>query len=550
MLTRRAFHKSLLSTALTALGTPAWATGTPDTLSRLYLNRLTFGATPEDIAEFDALQIDGWLDQQLSQPATDDALSERLAQAKLLIEYEDGVTGQGAPWSALSEMRPYEYLDADPKDLLKFLDFSQGFAWQERIRPSREVISASLIRATHATGQLREVMTQFWHEHFSVNALKDEYTAIFFPQYDAALRTHAFGNFRELLGVVAKSPAMLNYLNNDASRASPANENYARELLELHTLGAAHYLNDLYDDWKAVPGALDGQAQGYIDQDVYEVARAFTGWSIGDGRYVDEGEYTPETGRFEYIESWHDPYQKRILGHEFAPNSAKMADGERVLDMLSAHPGTAKFVTGKLLARLGIETPSKAYQSTIAETFLKAAEAPDQIAQVIRAIVLHPEFGTTPPTKLKRPFEFLVSLYRATGAEVSAPRYNVHWWLKRAGWTQHRVRPPTGHSDASADWANTRVINGMVDLALYAHDDWFDAGLLDTGQTPENATIWRDITAYWSHRFGLDPAMSIAALDVIGAAPDAILPDDPDYMSWGNKTSISLAALSQEFLFR
>ena len=550
MITRRDFQKGLLSTAFAALAAPVQAAQTTADLSRLHLNRLTYGAYPEEIARFDALKIEVWLEEQLSLPLNDDSVVARIKDARLLIEYEDGATGQGAPWTALSEMRPYQYLDADPKDLLKFLDFSQGFAWEERIRPTREVISASTIRATHAKSQLREIVTQFWHEHFSVNALKDEYTAIFFPQYDAVLRENALGNFRTLLGAVAKSPAMLNYLNNDASRASPANENYARELLELHTLGAPSYFNDLYDDWKAVPGALNGAAEGYIDQDVYEVARAFTGWSIGDGRYVEEGEYAPETGRFTYIESWHDPYQKRILGHEFLPNSAKMQDGERVLDMLSTHPGTARFVTGKLLARLGIETPSQPYKDTIAATFLKASDAPDQIAQVIRAIVLHPEFATTPATKLKRPFEFLVSLYRATGAEVASPRYNVHWWLERAGWTQHRVRPPTGHSDHSADWANTRVLNGMVDLALFAHDDWFDVGALDLTSGRDDARTWGDLAGHWGARFGVDPANGKAALDVIGAASDVPLPDDPEYVSWGNKTAITLAALSPEFLFR
>ncbi len=550
MITRRDFHKGLMGAALASLATPLGAATNAASRSRVILNRLTFGVTPASLAELNSAGLEAWLEDQLTRPAIDDPLRARLKDARLLINYEAGATAQGASWTALSEQRPYTYLDTDPKDLLKFLDFSQGFAWEERIRPTREVISASTIRATHATAQLREVITQFWHEHFSVNALKDEYTAIHFPRYDKTIRDHALGNFRDLLEAVATSPAMLNYLNNDASRASPANENYARELLELHTLGAGHYLNDLYDDWKAVPGALDGAAQGYIDQDVYEVARAFTGWSIGDGRYVEDGTYAPMTGEFEYIESWHDPYQKRILGVEFGPNAAKMEDGRRVLDMLAAHAGTAQFITGKLLARLGVEMPSKSYHAEIAEVFRATVQAPDQIAQVVRAIVLHAEFAQTPPSKLKRPFEFLVSMYRASGAEVSSPRYNVHWWLERAGWTQHRVRPPTGHSDRSADWANTRTLKSMVDLALFAHDDWFDVAHLDMAMAVEGAATWGDITAHWAERFGTGEAVGQAALEAIGADAGAGLPDDPDYVSWGNSTAITLSALTPEFMFR
>lgn len=121
------------------------------------------------------------------------------------------------------------------------------------------------------------------------------------------LRDNALGNFRALLGAVAKSPTMLCYLNNDVSRASPANENFARALLELHRLGAGNDLNDRYNRWAEVPGAADGLAQGYIDEDVYETARDFTGWSVGDGRWVADGTEAPLSLRFHYVEGWHDP---------------------------------------------------------------------------------------------------------------------------------------------------------------------------------------------------------------------------------------------------
>ena len=546
---RRDFHKACLALAVSALAAPAKGVTTEAEPAGLYLNRLTFGATPSDLTDITQKGLDAWLDRQLY-PQEDPDLEVLINNVRLLIEYEAGKTGQGAPWEALSEMRPISYLNTPAAELLKFLDFSQGIAWEERVRPAREIISLSTIRATHSQNQLAEVMAHFWHEHFSVNALKDEVTAIYFPAYDRVIRTHALGNFRALLGDVAKSPAMLAYLNNDASRASPANENYARELLELHTLGAEHYFNDLYDDWKAVPGARDGKATGYIDQDVYEVARAFTGWTIGDGRWLGEGTHAPETGEFLYVEAWHDPYQKRVLGEEFAPNSGPMEDGERVLDMLAAHPATAKFIAGKLLSRLGIERPSPDYLETIAKTFHAARDSSDQIAQTVRAIVLHQEFASTPPQKLKRPFEYLISMYRMSGAAVSNPRYNVHWWLQRAGWAQHQVRPPTGHSDNSADWSNTRSLNGMVDLALYAHDDWFDVAEIDFETISGRPETWGGLVEFWMKRFGASPEGAKTLLSSFDIPLDAPIGNDAGARGFGHRSAITMAALSPQGLFR
>ena len=121
------------------------------------------------------------------------------------------------------------------------------------------------------------------------------------PSYDRdAIRAHALGNFRDLLEAVAQSPAMLVYLSNASSRAGAANENYARELMELHTLGRGAYLNDRYDRWRDVTGASDGAPQGYIDEDVYEAARAFTGWTIENGQRLDSATELPRTGKFIY----------------------------------------------------------------------------------------------------------------------------------------------------------------------------------------------------------------------------------------------------------
>ncbi|SEW31837.1 Uncharacterized conserved protein, DUF1800 family [Cognatiyoonia koreensis] len=542
-LSRRSFHKAALASLVAGLAKSAFASSPSDIL----LNRLTFGARPgEEIGD-----LASWLDQQFSIPANPPDLKARLADAWLHIAFDAGMQESGATYAAVDEMRPLSALFRDPAEMLDLLDYEKPFNYRERIRPADEVVAASLIRAVHSEAQLREVITQFWHDHFSVNAYKDEATAVYFPTYDSILRANALGNFRELLGAVATSPAMLTYLNNDGSRASPANENYARELLELHTLGAEHYHNDLYDDWAAVPGARDGLAKGYIDQDVYEVARAFTGWTVGDGRWVDEGVETPRTGRFAYVESWHDPYQKRILATEFPPNAGPMEDGRRVLDLLAYHPATARFVTRKFLLRLGIESPSDAYHARVASMFRSTAKAPDQIAQVIRAIVLDDEFATTPQTKLRRPFEVLAALYRRTGASVASPQMTFTAYLQDAGWSQHAVRPPTGHSDRSEYWANTRTLNGTISMLLAAHEDWFEAAdVAALERIPDGLRTWGDLGTYWTTRVcaldSVDPWIELMGV----ASSDPLPRDDPGWIRWAAQSAIVIAAVNPEFMVR
>lgn len=554
MITRRMFHSRLMAAlAAGAVPLPQFAAAAATAQDDLWLNRLTFGTSAAARAEIASLGREAWLDRQLSLPVSDAMLDQRIAATKLRISYGEG-GDQNAHWPATDELRPLTALTADPADLVRLVDWApeNGMDFSERIRPAAEVIALSLVRAVHAEAQLREVVTQFWHDHFSVNSTKDEYTAAFFASHDAIMRTHALGNFRALLLQVARSPAMLYYLNNADSRASPANENYARELLELHTLGAASYLNDRYDDWRSVPGADDGLAEGYLDLDVYEVARAFTGWSVGDGRWLADGEEAPRTGRFHYVARWHDPYQKRILGREFAPNRGPMEDGDEVLDMLARHPATARFVCEKLARRFLADDPPQGLVGAMAAAFLAAADAPDQIATVLRVLVLSSDFAA-PPAKLRRPFEFMAALYRAVGAEVTATENGFHWQLLRLGWRQHEYGPPTGHPDRAAAWTGATTLNRYVETALNALEDWFDGAktdlaLLDGETETVGAFIRRHAEAVAP---GQGPSVATDLLSAYGrgeADPAAALSvEDRQGLA---RSAVAFAALTPEFMLR
>ncbi len=534
---------------------PAFATNTPsaDAFALRALNRLTYGATEDDLKAFKASGYESWLDAQLSRSGDETELKDRLSKAVHPISYEDGRDENGHHWKGTDEpKRPLRYLDAKPADLVKLNDWDIGMEYSERERPAREIQVASLIRAAHSPNQLHEVMVQFWHDHFSVNGFKDAGCAAYFPLHDRAIRGEALGNFGKLLAATARSPSMLFYLNNEGSRASPANENYGREILELHTLGEMNYLNDRYGDWKDVPGAEDGLAIGYIDQDVYEVARAFTGWTVADGREISDGEKAPATGEFAYVQAWHDPYQKRILGREFRANASPMADGDAVIDMLARHPGTAKFVALKLCRRLLADEPPEDLVKETADLFHALADDPQQIARTVRLIATSRAFREQPASKIKRPNEFLISLFRASGASVVAAG-NAFDLLSKAGWKQFEWRPPTGHPDVASYWGNTNTLAVTTSIAFTAFEDWVGTAKIDMfgGDRKDLKTI-ADLAAAWSRRLLVaepQPEFTKALAEVIGN-PDDELDGDDDGRRWQARTIIAMVALTPEFMTR
>ncbi len=421
-------------------------------MTKQWVARAGVRAGKDDLSRIERDAWKGWVASQLAMPSEDGtAVKDHLSTQRLHIEYE---AEQGFP--ALKEDRAFVTLDKPLPGLWHLADWDKKMSWEERIRPARETIAATLARAALSEAQLLEHVTDFWRDHFSVNSDSQEAVAIALPAYDKLLREHAFGNFRDMLEAVAKSTAMLEYLNNASSKASPANENYARELFELHTLGAAAYLNDRYDRWREVPGALSGNAEGYIDQDVYEAARAFTGWSYKGGQYVNEGFDLPKTGEFTYVDQWHDPYQKRVLAQELDAYRSPLADGRKVLDLTAFHPATARNIAFKLCQRFVNDEPAAGLVARIAQVFSDAARDPRQIAKTVEAVLLSPEFAGAPP-RLQRPLFFLGSLQRSAGVALP-PDPGHENMLQSMGQRLYSWHTPAGHPAHSAYWQSPGLL--------------------------------------------------------------------------------------------
>jgi uncharacterized protein (DUF1800 family) len=491
------------------------------------LGRAAYGASAASLQELQSIGFPAWVEEQLHPRAADPAVEARLASARLHIKYP---AGDG--WAATDEWRPFRTLDAPIATLWHLVDHKNPMNGLERRRPRDEVLAATLLRAVHSTWQLREVMCNFWHDHFNVDAVGSEAIGVALPAYDRdVIRRHSLGNFREFLEAVATSAAMQYYLSNRSSRAGSANENFARELFELHSLGRGAYLNDHYDRWREVPGALQGRPAGYIDQDVYEAARAFTGWTIEDGSSIDAHRRLPQTGQFVYVDSWHDGYQKRVLATEFDAFAPALADGRRVLDLIAAHPATAEFVCDKLCRRLLGASAAPPLRQKLVAVWLDNVESRDQIARVLRSLLLSREFAAVHDKKVRRPLNLAAAFARALqidltyaeplGNELAAAGQNLFGWPT-----------PTGLPDTAAPFTTSQAMRHRWSLVLALAENNWGSGAIATPaalglKQPTTATA---AAALLTALIGTAPPRTVAAivggsgwgadqaLDIAGAA--------------------------------
>ncbi|BDG74108.1 DUF1800 family protein [Roseomonas fluvialis] len=440
-----------------------------DDAARRLLNRAAYGPRPADLPATARLPLRDWIDAQLSLPAASTAIDTALAALTLPIRYAAGPGEQ-----MVDEHRPLQALAMRPDQRWALSDNRRPIAWPERDRPRLELAAATLLRKVLAPDQLRERVVEFWHDHFNVAAQASGQVAVCLPDHDTRIRTHAFGNFAALLEAVASSPAMLAYLNNNVSRAGAPNENFARELLELHTLGASAYQPGARS-WRDVPGATDGTPAGYFDGDVWEAARAFTGWTIAAGQRIDGARTLPTAGEFAYVERWHDGYQKRVLGQELPPFAPAQADGRRVIALAATHPATARHIAAKL-ARffLGDRAPPAAAARAEA-AFLRHRESSDQIAHTLRALLDGPE--ATDPTlgRVRRPLDAAAAAARALAIPI-APQAPLLAEMGRAGQVLFGWPSPDGQPLDGAHYLGGGALRARWTMLLGVAQNWWGTG--------------------------------------------------------------------------
>lgn len=485
------------------------------------LNRLGFGASLPDLERFTTLHFTAWLDEQLHPDDQEDQICQkRLAELRIPIRY-----GESKDWPAVDEKRPFQYLDAEPETLVALTMPGTSRSPQELQRPRVEVTIATLLRAVYSRWQLREVLVDFWQNHFNVNAW-DQNVGLLFPVYDREIiRQHCLGNFRQMLEAVAESSSMLTYLNNRSSRTGAPNENYARELFELHTMGEDAYLNSLYNRWRKVPGASRGKPEGYIDQDVYEAARAFTGWTVADGSRISGDEMLPRTGRFAYVPSWHDNYQKRVLASEFDPYQPELADGHKVLDLLSAHSATAHYLAKKLCIRLVSDSPPESLIQSTAKIWKETRHQNDQIARVVHHIASSPEFLASRGHKTRRPLELMAGFVRGSGFDFT-PTEELINQMAAGGQRIFGWPTPDGHPLKADYWLGSNAMRRRWMLIHGLANNQFGNGVMDPiALVSDQKMTAGEFTDTWIKRlYGREnPRLSELVLSSVSYSEDKVM---------------------------
>lgn len=446
------------------------------------LNRLTFGAKPGDILKVRAMGLDTWINQQLQpEKINDDAMSSFVSRYSALDQNQNDLLKQYA-----EQQRQRREVKRDRADTTKAMtadEIAQMRQLQQQGDSRRQVVtqlqSSRAARAVASERQLQEVMTDFWENHFNIYAAKGAPEPYYLVDFDQnVIRPRALGKFRDLLEAVAESPAMLFYLDNARSMADSTrptlnaqnaatrvrpfgrgrfgaimrapqqrppqqqqrqrqglNENYGRELLELHTLG------------------VDG---GYTQQDVINVARAFTGWTIKP---------PAQGGGFIFRPQVHDAGEKIVLGHKLAGGRG-MEDAEDVLDILARSPATAHFISFKLARRFVSDSPSKALVDHATQVYL---QTDGDIREVLRSIITSPEFFSQQAfrSKVKSPFEVVVSAMRALNAAPdSTPR--TAQVIAYLGEPIFGHQAPNGWPETGESWMNTGAILNRINFGMAA----------------------------------------------------------------------------------
>ena len=375
------------------------------------IDRLTFGATDDLVKHVQAIGIEAFIEEQLNPEQLD---------VSVLRQFDD----------------LFPDMNSNAGQILAKYENLAGQVY-------RQLAGYMVVQAMYSPRQLYERMVHFWTDHFSIFAGNSILVAMKIDDDRDVIRQHALGKFRDLLGASAHSPAMLNYLDNALSEKSAPNENYGRELLELHTLG------------------ING---GYTEFDVKEVARALTGWSVTRPRQVRNAD---RSLAFTYYPQMHDDGDKTVLGQLIASNGE--AEGEQILDIIARHPSTANFVCTKLVRRFVADNPPPEIVAACADTFLQTE---GDIKSVLRTLFDHTQFWTAAP-KFKRPIEYSISVLRGLNYEMTDSNqfFNAMGYvLENLGHIPFRRSTPDGYPDEQADWVDNQLMRWNIALAA-AHGD-------------------------------------------------------------------------------
>jgi uncharacterized protein (DUF1800 family) len=474
------------------------------------LNRFSFGIQPGQIDEVVKMGLENWLQQQLEASLPDTELDKRLAGFDALkMNNEEIVNHYLTPAQIIRLGVQQKIIRNDSLNNTDREKYRQELAKVMRasgVKPvqelHRQLVNQKVLRAVYSNNQLKEVLTDFWFNHFNVSLTKGQSQQYVMSYERDAIRPHVFGNFKNMLLATAKHPAMLEYLDNALSisndnerarrqqnnamlraareraearlndtsmqgnalvqqavaarRTQGLNENYAREVMELHTMG------------------VDG---GYTQKDVTEVARALTGWTVRpmfkNGPAMRLIENLDEVqlkrrrliidGDFLFRGDKHDESEKLILGKKYRGTDG-YEEGVAVLNMLASHVSTAKFIATKMAIRFVSDEPSQALIKALTNTY---QQTDGNIKAMIIAMVNHPDFWSKKALreKIKSPFEFAISALRATKAQVMQP-FQVFNWCSKMGQRVYYYQAPTGFPDRANFWINSGALLNRMNFGL------------------------------------------------------------------------------------
>ncbi|HEX9163935.1 MAG TPA: DUF1800 domain-containing protein [Thermoanaerobaculia bacterium] len=423
------------------------------------LNRLSFGARPGDVDRVLKTGVDNWIAQQLHPENIPDRAVEARLQQFPTLTLSDAQLMQQYYRPIVEARRDIKKAvnnpaDLDPKERQEVMMLRKNAQ-----QVTNDLVSQRIIRASESERQLNEVMVDFWFNHFNVFAGKGVDRFMLTSYERDVIRPHMWGRFEDLLMATAKSPAMLFYLDNARSVADPEhrpampprvaarmaanpkqqqnrgglNENYAREIMELHTLG------------------VDG---GYTQNDVTELARVLTGWTIAPPQ---------QGGGFVFRPMLHDIGPKTVLGIRF-PAGGGIEEGEKMIHILAHHPATAHHIAYQLAQRLVADDPPKALVDRVAKRFL---DTDGDLRETVKAVIDSPEFWDPKyyRAKVKSPFEYTISAVRAIDGQITDAT-PIARELQKDGEPLYGAQPPTGYSDRADAWVNTGALLNRLNFAL------------------------------------------------------------------------------------